>query len=93
MIAPLLDSQPVPVYRGVPPFPALVFVVSLAVVLLLFTSISVVYSLIELPLLQARPSNHGLPVEVNLPILFPRHGMYDHDGSVIIPVRSLAPAR
>jgi hypothetical protein len=92
MVAHLLDSQPIPFYTGVPPFPSLVFVVYPRVALFLFASISVVSSLIELPLLQACPSNHGMPIEVNLPILFPHHNTYDHDDSTIIPVRALAPA-
>jgi hypothetical protein len=59
----------------------------------LFASLPVVCSLIKLPLLRASPSNHGLPVEVEFPILFPRHSTYVHDGSTVIPVLSLAPAR
>jgi hypothetical protein len=89
----LLDSQLVLVYTGVPPFHALVSVVAPAIALFLFASISAVSVLIELPLLRARPSNHGLPVEVNLPILFPCHSTYDHDESTIISVRALAPTR
>jgi hypothetical protein len=93
MAAPLLNSQPVPVYSGVPPFPALVSFGSLCSCSLLFASLPAVYSLIELSLLWARPSNHGLPVEVKIPVLFPRHSTYDHDDLVIIPVWALAPAR
>jgi hypothetical protein len=93
METPFPGSQPILVYTGVPPFQALVFVVAPVVALFLFASISVVSSLIETSLLQARPSNHGLPIEVNLPVLFPRHGTYDHDDSTIIHVRALAPAR
>jgi hypothetical protein len=47
--------------------------------------------LIELPLLQAFPSNHCIPIESNLPILFAHHNTYDHDDSTIIPVRALGP--
>jgi hypothetical protein len=93
MTSPLPSSQLVPVYTWVPPFPALVSVVAPVVTLFLFSSIFVVSSLIETSLQWARPSNHGLSVEVNLPVLFPRHNMYDHDDSVIIRVRALAPAR
>ena len=93
MATPLLDSQPLPVYTRVPPFPALVCVVDNIVALFLFASISTVSSLIEIPLLRACLSNHGLPVEVNLLVLFPYHGTYDHDDSIIIPVWDLAPSR
>jgi hypothetical protein len=57
---------------------------------LLFTSISVVSSLIEISLLRARPAKHGFPVEVNLPILFPHRSTYDHDVSTVIPIQALA---
>jgi hypothetical protein len=93
MAAPLLNSQHVPIYLGVPPFHALVSFGNLYSCTLLFSSLHVVYSPIDLSLPLARPSNHGLLVEVKLPVIFPHHGTYDHDDSVTIPVRSLAPAR
>jgi hypothetical protein len=57
---------------------------------LLFTSIPILSPLIEISLLQDHPSKHGLPIEVNLPILFPSRGMYDHDDSNAILVWTLA---
>jgi hypothetical protein len=86
MVAPLLNSHHVPIYTGVSPFPALVSFGSPYSCTLLFASISTISSLIELVLLWARPSNHGFPIEVNLPVIFPCHGTYDHDDSVVIPV-------
>ena len=88
-----MDSQPVPIYTWVPPFPTLVSVVALVVVLFLFASIYVVSSLIETSLLRPCPSNHGLPVEVKLLVLFYGHGPYGHNDSTVIPVLALAPAR
>jgi hypothetical protein len=90
MAAPLLFSQPVSVYLGVPPFPTLESVGSLYTCALMFASLPTVCSLIELPLLQAHPSNHGLPVEVKIPIHFPRHGTSVHDDLTVISVVSLA---
>jgi hypothetical protein len=84
MEAPFLDSPPVSypcVYDGSYNYA------------LLFTFIYAVSSLIEISLLWACPSKHGLPVEVNLPILFPRHSTYDPDDSTIILVWALALAR
>jgi hypothetical protein len=46
----------------------------------------------EILLLRARPCNHGLPVEVVLPVLFLCLGMCDHDSPSIIPASALAPA-
>jgi hypothetical protein len=89
----LLNYQPVLVYTWVPPDPALVSFGSSYICVLLFASILVISSLIELSPLWGRPSNHGLPIEVNLPILFPHHSTYDHDELAIILVWALAPAR
>jgi hypothetical protein len=44
-------------------------------------------------LLRAHPSNHGLPIEVKLPILFPLHDTYDHDDSTVIPILDVSLAR
>jgi len=91
--APLLHSQPVPVYPGVPPFLILVSFGSLCNCVLLFASLPTVRSLIKLPLLRTRPSNHCLPVEVKLLVLFSGHGPYGYNDLTIIPVLALVPAR
>jgi hypothetical protein len=89
MATPFLRAQPISIYPRVPPFPALVSIGKLFTCALLFVSIPVVCSLIELPLVQYCPSNHGLPIEVEFPVIFPHHGTYVHDGPSVIPVLSL----
>jgi hypothetical protein len=88
-----LNSPPIPVNPGVPPFRALVFVVAPAIALFLAASIPSASPLMEILLPRTRPCNHGLPIEVVLPILFLCLGMCDHDNLSVIPVPTIVPAR
>ena len=88
-----LNSPPVPIDPGIPSFQALVFVVASVVVLFSAASIPSASPLMEILLLRDHPCNHGLPVEVVLPVLFLCLGMCDHDIPSIIPVSATALAR
>jgi hypothetical protein len=57
----------------------------------LLVAIPVVSPLIDLLLLRACPFNHGFPIVVISPILFPYCGSFDHDDLAFILVRVPSP--
>jgi hypothetical protein len=87
-----LNSPLVPLYPGVPSCWALIFVVAFASALCPITTIPSALPLMEILLLQARPCNHGLLVEVVLPVLFVCLDMCDHDSPFVIPALTIARA-
>jgi len=79
-----MNSPLVPIDPGVPSFLALVFVVAPIVVLFLTATIPSASPLMVVLLLWTRPCNHGMHVEVVLPILFLYLGMCEHDNPSVI---------
>jgi hypothetical protein len=70
VVAPLLVIHLVPHFTEILPFLSLVSMV-VPIALLLFMDIPAFFPLIDLLLLRACPSNHGLSVVVITPVLYP----------------------